>query len=162
MVDIETYYYYLWAAFRDNHVHGYMIGKRESGKTCLYMGDDGRFVVSYVKKGKDINPKYYDYDEIWDACEDIITRVAKTERQREKLLNDWGSPTNWAERMSEPLIARRVEEASEQESKSTNMVKDVKTILFPSSYFDGKKVDEDLQNEYDAVLATGLWQGDDH
>ncbi|MCR5336950.1 MAG: ATP-grasp domain-containing protein [Lachnospiraceae bacterium] len=34
---------------------------------------------------------------------------------------------------------------------------EVKTILFPSSFFSGKKVDEDLQNEYDAVLSTGLW-----
>ena len=33
----------------------------------------------------------------------------------------------------------------------------VKTILFPSSFFDGKKVDEDLQSEYEAVLNTGLW-----
>ncbi len=41
--------------------------------------------------------------------------------------------------------------------KGNDKIKDVKTILFPSSYFDWKKVDEDLQNEYDAVLATGLW-----
>ena len=33
----------------------------------------------------------------------------------------------------------------------------VKTILFPSSFFDGKKVDEDLQSEYEAVSNTGLW-----
>ncbi|MCR5735767.1 MAG: hypothetical protein K6G22_14260 [Lachnospiraceae bacterium] len=33
----------------------------------------------------------------------------------------------------------------------------VNTILFPSSFFDGKKVDEDLQGEYEAVLNTGLW-----
>ena len=31
------------------------------------------------------------------------------------------------------------------------------TILFPSSYFDGNKVDEDLQSEYDAAVATGFW-----
>lgn len=30
-------------------------------------------------------------------------------------------------------------------------------ILFPSSYFSVKKVDEDLQGEYDAVMATGLY-----
>lgn len=30
-------------------------------------------------------------------------------------------------------------------------------ILFPSSYFSEKKVDEDLQNEYDAVCNTGLF-----
>ena len=29
-------------------------------------------------------------------------------------------------------------------------------ILFPSSYFNTKKVDEDLQQEYNAVLSTGL------
>lgn len=30
-------------------------------------------------------------------------------------------------------------------------------ILFPSSYFDIDKVDEDLQKEYEAVVATGLF-----
>ena len=30
-------------------------------------------------------------------------------------------------------------------------------ILFPSSYFSGAKVDEDLQEEYDAVISTGLF-----
>ena len=33
----------------------------------------------------------------------------------------------------------------------------VSTILFPSSFFDVRKVDEDLQAEYDAVLNTGLF-----
>lgn len=34
----------------------------------------------------------------------------------------------------------------------------VDMILFPSSYFSLSKVDEDLQQEYDAVLATGLFE----
>ena len=33
----------------------------------------------------------------------------------------------------------------------------VKTIVFPSSFFDTRKIDEDLQAEYDAVLETGLF-----
>lgn len=33
----------------------------------------------------------------------------------------------------------------------------VTTILFPSSYFDGRKVDEDLINEYEAAVNTDLW-----
>lgn len=33
----------------------------------------------------------------------------------------------------------------------------VNTVLFPSSYFDVMKVDEDLQKEYEAVLSTGLF-----
>lgn len=33
----------------------------------------------------------------------------------------------------------------------------VDIIIFPSSYFSIKRVDEELQNEYDAVLATGLF-----
>lgn len=33
----------------------------------------------------------------------------------------------------------------------------VNTILFPSSFFDVHKVDEDLQTEYDAVRSTGLF-----
>lgn len=34
----------------------------------------------------------------------------------------------------------------------------VDLIVFPSSYFDTKKVDEDLKNEYDAALLTGLFE----
>lgn len=33
----------------------------------------------------------------------------------------------------------------------------VDLILFPSSFFSAKKVDEDLQSEYDAVSSTGLY-----
>ena len=33
----------------------------------------------------------------------------------------------------------------------------VETILFPSSYFNSKEVDEDLKAEYDAVIETGLF-----
>lgn len=33
----------------------------------------------------------------------------------------------------------------------------INLVLFPSSYFSKKKVDEDLQSEYDAVKATGLF-----
>lgn len=33
----------------------------------------------------------------------------------------------------------------------------VDLILFPSSYFNVSKVDEDLQDEYDAVKETGLF-----
>ena len=38
--------------------------------------------------------------------------------------------------------------------KKENMIN---TILFPSSYFNPKEVDEDLQQEYQAVLSTGLY-----
>ena len=31
-------------------------------------------------------------------------------------------------------------------------------IVFPASYFSIRKVDEDLQSEYDAVMATGLFE----
>ena len=34
----------------------------------------------------------------------------------------------------------------------------VRTILFPSSFYDLYKVDEDMQQEYDAALDTGLFQ----
>ncbi|MFG6323416.1 MAG: hypothetical protein K1W41_18665 [Lachnospiraceae bacterium] len=33
----------------------------------------------------------------------------------------------------------------------------VKTVVFPSGFFDIRKVDEDLQEEYDAVLETGMF-----
>lgn len=34
----------------------------------------------------------------------------------------------------------------------------LEVVLFPSSYFSVNKVDEDLQAEYDAVVATGLYE----
>ena len=34
----------------------------------------------------------------------------------------------------------------------------IKTILFPSSYFSARRVDEDLQAEYNAALETGLFE----
>ena len=34
----------------------------------------------------------------------------------------------------------------------------ITTILFPSSFYDLHKVDEDMQQEYDAALKTGLFQ----
>lgn len=34
-------------------------------------------------------------------------------------------------------------------------LKDINTIIFPSSFFDTFSVDEDFQAEYDAVVATG-------
>ena len=34
----------------------------------------------------------------------------------------------------------------------------VDMILFPSSFFSVAKVDEDLQQEYDAVVSTGLFE----
>lgn len=33
----------------------------------------------------------------------------------------------------------------------------IKTILFPSSYFNSNKADKDLQDEYDAVKNTKLF-----
>ena len=33
----------------------------------------------------------------------------------------------------------------------------VNLIIFPSGYFDAASVDEDLQQEYEAALATGLF-----
>ena len=33
----------------------------------------------------------------------------------------------------------------------------VDLILFPASYFSAEKVDEDFEEEYEAVLATGLF-----
>ena len=34
----------------------------------------------------------------------------------------------------------------------------MKTLLFPSSYFNVNKVDEDLQAEYEAAVNTGLFE----
>ena len=35
----------------------------------------------------------------------------------------------------------------------------IDTILFPSSYFNKKQVDEDLKKEYNAAKDTGLYNG---
>ena len=34
----------------------------------------------------------------------------------------------------------------------------IQTILFPSSYFSARRVDEDLQAEYNAALETRLFE----
>ena len=34
----------------------------------------------------------------------------------------------------------------------------ITTILFPSSFYDLHKIDENMQQEYDAALDTGLFQ----
>ena len=104
MVPPKEYFYYLKKAFKKNHVHGYMIGRKANRKTCIY--PDNRMSSSVPARhrkqhGMAISPVEYGYYDIWKACEDIIARVSRNEEHRKKVWMDWASPTNWAERTSD-------------------------------------------------------------
>ena len=102
MVEPREYFFYLKRAFKKNHVHGYMIDKKASGKTCIFM-EDGKWNVALIKNKIPIDQKVYDADELWTACEDIIARLARNEKHRKEIWMDWASPTNWAEKMDVPI-----------------------------------------------------------
>lgn len=103
MVPPEEYFYYLRRSFRSNRVKGYCIGKKRRGKVCLYE-EDGEWVVAYIRKGVAEDPKRFPADGIWRACEEIINRLVQDDRH-DKVWMDWASPSNWAEKMDEPLRA---------------------------------------------------------
>ena len=105
MVSSKVYFYYLKTAFKKNHVHGYMIGRKANRKTCIY-SEEGKWIVSEVRRGVAVSPAEYNLDNIWHACEDIIARLARDEKHRKKIWMDWASPSNWAEKMDEPISIR--------------------------------------------------------
>ena len=78
MVPPKEYFYYLKKAFKKNHVHGYMIGRKANRKTCIYP-DNRKWVVSEIQHGVAISPVEHGYYDIWKACEDIIARVSRNE-----------------------------------------------------------------------------------
>lgn len=104
MVASKEYFFYLKQAFKKNHVHGYMIGRKANRKICIYPEND-KWIVSEIRRGEEISPAEYDYDAIWLACEDIIARLSKNEKHRKKIWMDWASHSNWAEKMSQDLKA---------------------------------------------------------
>ena len=105
MVPPKEYFYYLKTAFKKNHVHGYMIGHKANRKICIYAEGD-KWIVSEVWRGVAVSPTEYNLDNIWHACEDIIARLARDEKHRKKIWMDWASPSNWAEKMDEPVSMR--------------------------------------------------------
>ena len=107
MVSSEEYFYYLRKAFKKNHIHGYMIDCKANRKTCIY-SENRKWVVSEIRSGVAVSPKEYDLDDLWHACEDIIARLSRDEEHRKKTWMDWASPTNWAERMDEPIAIRKL------------------------------------------------------
>ena len=113
MVPPKEYFYYLKKALKKNHVHGYMIDRKANRKTCIY-SENGKWVVSEIRRGVAVSPREYDLDDLWHACEDIIARLSRDEEHCKKTWMDWASPTNWAEKMDEPIAIRKLspEEAS--------------------------------------------------
>ncbi|MBR6223702.1 MAG: hypothetical protein IKQ71_09710 [Lachnospiraceae bacterium] len=109
MISSEEYFGYLKKAFKKNHVQGYRIGCKANRKICIYK-DHGKWIVSEIQQGLAISPTEYDPDDIWHACEDIIERLAKNEEHRRKIWMDWASPSNWAEKMDEPLSIHIIEQ----------------------------------------------------
>ncbi len=104
MVTPAEYFYYLKRALRGFHIHGYRIDLKKDRKTCIY-SEHGKWVVARVEKGEAVDPSEYEPDDIWHACEDLINRLVEDEEQRKKVWMAWASPTNWAEKMAEPLKA---------------------------------------------------------
>ena len=104
MVPPEEYFYYLRRSFRTYRIKGYTVGKKRSGKTCMYE-DNGKWVVAFVENGVAVDPKRFPIDHIWPACEEMINRLVPDKALREKVWMGWASPSNWAEKMAEPLKA---------------------------------------------------------
>ena len=107
MVPAKVYFNYLKKAFRSHRVHGYCVGQKRSGKTCIF-DENGKLIVAKVKRKILYNPKEYDYECIWLACEDIIARLARDEEHRQKIWMSWASPTNWEEKMDEEIKIIRI------------------------------------------------------
>ena len=107
MVPAKVYFDYLRNAFKSHRVRGYCVGQKRNGKTCIF-DVNGKLVVAEVKGKILYNPKEYDYECIWLACEDIIARLARDEEHRQKIWMSWASPTNWEEKMDEEIKIRRV------------------------------------------------------
>lgn len=57
MVSPEEYFYYLRKAFKNNHIHGYMIDCKANRKSCIY-SENGKWVVSEIRRGVAVSPKY--------------------------------------------------------------------------------------------------------
>ncbi len=105
MVEPEIFFHYLRRSFLKHVVIGYGINKKVNNRTCIYM-EDGKWVVARIKKGSAIDEKRYDIDDIWSACEDMIKRLSRSVNHHKKVWMDWASPSNWAEKMDEPLKIR--------------------------------------------------------
>ena len=103
MVSAKVYFYYLKRAFKANHIHGYSINRKCNRKTCIYK-EKGKWIVAEIKGDETHDLIEYDEDCLWQACEDIIGRLSKNENKRKKTWMAWASPTNWAEKMDEPLV----------------------------------------------------------
>ena len=104
MVSSNVYFSNLKSAFRRNHISGYAIDKRVRDKTCIFM-EDGKWIVAKVTGNNLVDPRIYDLNSLWNACEDIISRLIKDETLRKKVWMEWASPTDLQEKWDEPLVA---------------------------------------------------------
>ncbi len=119
MVSADEYFYYLRISLLRHGIWGCRINRKVNNHYCIYM-DDGQWVVSYVRKGENIDPARYDVDYLWYACEDLINRACKDEEKRKKVWMDWASPTNWAEKMDDVPIAIKVEREEDGKYRSVD------------------------------------------
>ena len=119
MVSAEEYFFYLRFSFIKHGIWGCRINKKVNNHNCIYM-EDGQWVVSYVRRGENINPTRYDVDYLWYACEDFINRACKDEEKRKKVWMDWASPTNWAEKMDDVPLAIKVEKGEDGKYRSVD------------------------------------------
>ena len=104
MVPSNVYFSYLKTAFRRNHISGYATDKRVRDQTCIFM-EDGNWIVAKVTGNNLVDPRIYDLNSLWNACEDIISRLVKDEALRKKVWMEWASPTDLQEKWDEPIVA---------------------------------------------------------
>ena len=116
MVPPKEYFFYLKNAFKKNHVHGYMIGKKANRKICIYL-ENRKWIVAQFRNGVPCSVVEYKYNDIWHACEDMIARLAKDEKHRKKIWMDWADSTYWSEKMSEPIVFHLVKDNEEQNNE---------------------------------------------
>lgn len=126
MVAPEEYFYYLKRSLIKHGVFGCKVNKKVNNRLCIYM-EDGKWVISNIKRGIAVDPKVYDIGYLWRACEEIIRRACKNEEKRKKVWMDWASPTNWAEKMDVELVPIPLTEEQYRRLKAAKELRSLQT-----------------------------------
>lgn len=114
--------------------------------------DHQQEITDYLKKGEiSLVAPGLEIDEI--KGEEIIPRITKA------ILTDgvysWSSSLPYYIEKYNARLPREIEDWIVCQYKKNRTISGQFHILFPSDYYDGKRVDEDLQSEYEAALSTG-------